>query len=186
MPLGKNAFAFSPSLVVGKKRDAKPVPGQEKARNTFTFSNTPKPVQWGVLLIASALLIFLGEMLGLPAALLLGAMLGAIFLASRESTIKVHKNFSLLAQAIVGLLIARAMTAEFFSNMGQHLPIILFSTGFTLLASTTIGYLLARFRVLPGTTAVWGVSPGLRQQSCSWLNPLGLTHALSPSCNICA
>lgn len=139
----------------------KPVPpGQEKARNTFTFSNTPKPVQWGVLLIASALLIFLGEMLGLPAALLLGAMLGAIFLASRESTIKVHKNFSLLAQAIVGLLIARAMTAEFFSNMGQHLPIILFSTGFTLLASTTIGYLLARFRVLPGTTAVWGVSPG--------------------------
>jgi len=79
----------------------KPVPpGQEKARNTFTFSNTPKPVQWGVLLIASALLIFLGEMLGLPAALLLGAMLGAIFLASRESTIKVQKNFSLLAHAI--------------------------------------------------------------------------------------
>ncbi|MCX2697988.1 MULTISPECIES: AbrB family transcriptional regulator [Ochrobactrum] len=139
----------------------KPVPpGQEKARNTFTFSNTPKPAQWGLLLLASAIFIYIGERLGLPAAFLLGAMLGAIALASRESAIKVHKHFSLLSQAIVGLLIARAMTAEFFSNMGQHLPIILFSTGFTLLASTTIGYLLARFRVLPGTTAVWGVSPG--------------------------
>lgn len=92
-------------------------------------------------------------------------MLGAIVLASRESAIKVHTHFSLLAQAIVGLLIARAMTQEFFSNMGQHLPIILLSTGFTLLASTTVGYLLARFRVLPGTTAVWGVSPGQPLQS---------------------
>src|SRR5690606_6093623 len=119
--------------------------GQEEAHNKFNFSKTPKPIQWGVLLIISAFLIFIGEKLGLPAALLLGAMLGAIILASRESTIRVHKNFSLLAQAIVGLLIARAMTAEFFSNMVQHLPIILFSTGFTLLASTTIGYLLARF-----------------------------------------
>ncbi|MGO1161859.1 AbrB family transcriptional regulator [Brucella pseudogrignonensis] len=139
----------------------KPVlPGQEKARDRFTISHKPKPVQWGLLLVASAIFIYIGERLGLPAAFLLGAMLGAIVLASRESAIKVHTHFSLLAQAIVGLLIARAMTQEFFSNMGQHLPIILLSTGFTLLASTTVGYLLARFRVLPGTTAVWGVSPG--------------------------
>ncbi|WP_094505309.1 AbrB family transcriptional regulator [Brucella thiophenivorans] len=134
--------------------------GQEKALNRFTLSKIPKPVQWGMLFIISALLIYVGEVLGLPAAFLLGAMLGAILLASRESHIRVHKSLSLLSQAIVGLLIARAMTAEFFTNMGQHLPIILLSTGFTLFASTTIGYLLARFRVLPGTTAVWGVSPG--------------------------
>lgn len=135
-------------------------PGQDKPLNRFMFSNTTKPVQWSLLLVASAIFIYLGEQFGLPAAFLLGAMLGAIVLASRESTIKVHTHFSLLSQAIVGLLIARAMTAEFFSNMGQHLPIILLSTGFTLLASTTVGYTLARFRVLPGTTAVWGVSPG--------------------------
>ncbi|MFD1199317.1 AbrB family transcriptional regulator [Brucella gallinifaecis] len=135
-------------------------PRQDKARAKFALGNTAKPIQWGLLLIASAFFIYIGERLELPAAFLLGAMLGAIVLASRESAIKVHTHISLFAQAIVGLLIARAMTQEFFSNLGQHLPIILFSTGFTLLASTTVGYLLARFRVLPGTTAVWGISPG--------------------------
>ncbi|ERM00742.1 ammonia monooxygenase [Brucella intermedia 229E] len=114
----------------------------------------------GLLVAFSAILIFAGEKLQLPAAMLLGAMLGAILMAAGESTLRVHRWLSLAAQGVVGCLIARSITAEFFTSMGgQHLPVILLSVGYVLFASTFIGYLLARFRILPGTTAVWGSSP---------------------------
>ncbi|MBB5702505.1 hypothetical protein FHS76_002389 [Ochrobactrum daejeonense] len=126
----------------------------------FSFRNAPKLVQWGLLVVFSAALILAGEKLQLPAALLLGAMLGAILMTAGETTLRIHHWLSLGAQAVVGSLIARSITAEFFTSMGQHLLVILLSVGFVLLASTLIGYLLARFRILPGTTAVWGSSPG--------------------------
>lgn len=127
---------------------------------SLSLSRVPKLAQWGLLLIASALLIFIAEAIALPASFLLGAMTGAILLAARDSTIRLSHGLSLIAQAIIGLLIARAMTLDFFISMGQHLTAILLSTGFALLASTAIGYLLARFQIVPGTTAVWGISPG--------------------------
>ena len=126
----------------------------------FSFKNRARPVQWGLLVVFSAVFVFAGEELQLPAAMLLGAMLGAILMAAGESTLKVHRWLSLGAQSVVGCLIARSITAEFFTSMGQHLPVILLSVCYVLFTSTLMGYLLARFRILPGTTAVWGSSPG--------------------------
>ena len=135
-------------------------PGLKSSSKKFVFSATPKSVQWGLLLILSTLLIVAGENLQLPAALLLGAMVSAILIAAGETSLRVHRWLSLGAQAVIGCLIARSITAEFFTSIGQHLPVILLSVTYVLLASTLIGYLLARFRILPGTTAVWGTSPG--------------------------
>lgn len=134
--------------------------GPNSTQSKFSFKNRARPVQWVLLLVLSSILIFAGEKLQLPAALLLGAMLGAILMAAGESTLRVHRWLSLGAQGVVGCLIARSITAEFFTSMGQHLPVILLSIGYVLFTSTLIGYLLARFRILPGTTAVWGSSPG--------------------------
>ncbi|MEL4376253.1 AbrB family transcriptional regulator [Brucella cytisi] len=134
--------------------------GPNSTPSKFSFRNRAKPIQWVLLAVFSAILIFAGEVLQLPAAMLLGAMLGAILMAAGESTLRVHRWLSLLAQGVVGCLIARSITAEFFTSMGQHLPVILLSVGYVLFTSTFIGYLLARFRILPGTTAVWGSSPG--------------------------
>ncbi|WP_343312514.1 AbrB family transcriptional regulator [Brucella sp. BE17] len=126
----------------------------------LNFGKLPRSIQWGVLFILSAVLIFTGEILSLPGALLVGAMVGGILLATGEATIRVHNWLSLGAQAVIGCLIARAITVEFFINMGQHLPVILISMIYVLLVSTLIGYLLAYFRIIPGTTAVWGTSAG--------------------------
>ncbi|KAB2720772.1 AbrB family transcriptional regulator [Brucella intermedia] len=134
--------------------------GPNSASTKFSVRTLPRPAQLGLLVAFSAILIFAGEKLQLPAAMLLGAMLGAILMAAGESTLRVHRWLSLAAQGVVGCLIARSITAEFFTSMGQHLPVILLSVGYVLFASTFIGYLLARFRILPGTTAVWGSSPG--------------------------
>lgn len=91
---------------------------------------------------------------------MVGAMIGGIILASGEATVRVHSWLSFGAQAVIGCLIARAITVEFFTNMGQHLPIILISVAYVISVSTLFGFLLAYFRILPGTTAVWGTSAG--------------------------
>ncbi len=135
-------------------------PSPNDSINDLNLRKLPIPVQWALLALVSGILIFAGELLQLPAALLLGAMLGAILMAAGESSLRVHRWLSLGAQAVVGCLIARSITSAFFASMGQHLPVILLSVGYVLFASTCIGYLLARFRILPGTTAIWGSSPG--------------------------
>lgn len=110
--------------------------GPNSTPNKFSFKNRARPIQWVLLVVFSAILIFAGEMLQLPAAMLLGAMLGAILMAAGESTLRVHRWLSLAAQGVVGSLIARSITAEFFTSMGQHLPVILLSVGYVLFTST--------------------------------------------------
>ena len=55
--------------------------GLQPAPDKFNFRKIPKLLQWGLLLLVSAVLIFAGEVLHLPAALLLGAMVGGILMA---------------------------------------------------------------------------------------------------------
>ncbi|MGU3401074.1 AbrB family transcriptional regulator [Brucellaceae bacterium D45D] len=137
-----------------------PPPMHNSFLKKLNFGKAPKPIQWILLVLFSAMLIFAGEMLHLPGSLLVGAMIGGILLASGEATVRVHSWLSLGAQAVIGCLIARAITVEFFTNMGQHLPVILISVVYVLSVSTLFGFLLAYFRILPGTTAVWGTSAG--------------------------
>src|SRR3954447_25819923 len=49
-----------------------------------------RPAQWGVLLAASAVLAALLRLTGLPAALMLGPMIAAIFVGIGGGTIRVH------------------------------------------------------------------------------------------------
>lgn len=126
----------------------------------YSLVNVPKPLQWLLLLLISALLILVGILIDLPAAALLGAMFGAIFIAAGEANVKVHHWLSLVTQAVVGCFIARSITVEFFMSMGQHLPVIAVSIAFVLLASMVMGYILALMKVFPGTSAIWGAAPG--------------------------
>lgn len=83
--------------------------GPNSTPSKFSFRNRAKPIQWVLLAVFSVILIFAGEVLQLPAAMLLGAMLGAILMAAGESTLRVHRWLSLLAQGVVGCLIALSL-----------------------------------------------------------------------------
>lgn len=64
------------------------------------------------------------------------------------------------AQAMVGLLIAPSIDWPILRTV-VHQPWLFGGvTLLTLAASATLGWLLARLRVLPGSTAVWGSMPG--------------------------
>ena len=57
-------------------------------------------------------------------------------------------------------MIARSITPEIVGTMIQDWPLFLAVVFSVIASSSVIGLLLTRWRVLPGTTAVWGSCPG--------------------------
>jgi len=115
---------------------------------------------WLVLGGASVALALCLDLLLLPAAWLLGPMLVAIGLAAGGMRLKPPESLSVIAQALVGCLIAHAITPGIFLTLARDWALFLATTVATILASGLLGYLLARWRVVPGTVAIWGSSPG--------------------------
>jgi uncharacterized protein len=64
------------------------------------------------------------------------------------------------AQAVVGCLIASSVQPQIFTSFLKQWPLFLGIAVATLVASSFLGYLISRWKVLPGTTAVWGSTPG--------------------------
>jgi len=119
--------------------------------------------QWSLLLALSLALSLMFERLQLPAALLLGPMLAAIVLAGASPAgagIAVPRWPYLLAQGVIGCLIARSITPPMLLETLRQGPLFLGVIAAVLAISFTLGWLLARGRVLPGASAVLGSSPG--------------------------
>ncbi len=117
-------------------------------------------LRWAVLLSVSATISIVFELFHLPAALLLGPMLGAILLGVNGRAVSVPRPAFMVAQGVVGTLMARAMPPTVLGEILSAWPVIVVGVASVVLTANVIGYALARFRVLPGTTAVWGASPG--------------------------
>ena len=124
------------------------------------LTRLPLAAQWGLLLILSAVLICLLEIAGAPAALLLGPMISGILFGVNGGAVRVPRLFYLGAQAIVGCLIARAISYDIVRAFLEEWPLFLGVVLTVVAASGALGWLMSRSRALPGTTAVWGSSPG--------------------------
>ncbi len=133
---------------------------QPTERTAPTLRATPTVLKWGVLLAASLAFIVPLELIRLPAALLLGAMAAAILVAVFEGKLSVPRWPYVLAQGLIGCLVARSIGPPILVTMVQHWPLFIAGVCSVLLISTSLGALLARWKVLPGTTAVWGSAPG--------------------------
>ena len=100
------------------------------------------------------------ELVRLPAALMLGAIAAAILLSWFEGRVKIPPWGFVIAQGFVGCLVARAITADIVLTIFRGWPMFLVLIGAVIFFAAVLGYVLARMRVLPGTTAVWGSSAG--------------------------
>jgi membrane AbrB-like protein len=116
--------------------------------------------QWMLLLAGSALFILAMLSVGLPGAWLLGPMVAGVVVGVNGGSIRVSPILFLGAQAVVGCMIAGLVTRPVLASFARQWPIFLAVTLSTLLASSALGWLLIRRRMLPGTTAIWGLSPG--------------------------
>ncbi|MHA6686532.1 AbrB family transcriptional regulator [Mesorhizobium sp. A556] len=124
------------------------------------FGRIASPWQW--LLILAVSLLFTGalEAAALPAALLIGPMLAAITAGTNGATVRVPRLAFNAGQAIVGCLIANSIAPDIFVSFYADWPLFLGTVLATIAASSLLGWLISRWRILPGTTAVWGSSPG--------------------------
>lgn len=96
----------------------------------------------------------------LPAALLLGPMLAGIALALAGGTICLPRLPYLLSQAVVGCLIARAATPAVLPTLAADWHLFTAVTLASIAASAAIGWQLCRLGLMPGTSGIWGASPG--------------------------
>ena len=117
-------------------------------------------LHWAGLAAASVACALLFQRLHLSAALLMGPIVAAIFFASRETPVRVPTRAFVFAQAVVGCMIARTMPLALMGEIGRSWPLFVATVGSVLVASVVLGWLMARWRVLPGSTAVWGSFPG--------------------------
>lgn len=118
------------------------------------------PLRWLWLILFSALAVLGLESLNLPAALLLGPMAVAIIFASRDKPLFIPAGFFWLAQGVVGCMIARSIPVSVFVDMAKNWPLFIVSIFSVIVASTLSGWAMTRWQVLPGSTAIWGSSPG--------------------------
>jgi membrane AbrB-like protein len=96
----------------------------------------------------------------LPAAILLSAMLAGILVENCGAKILVPRLPFLFAQAVVGCMIARALTSTILYSFLNQWPLFLGLSLSVILTSCLLGWIISRFRILPDTTAIWGLLPG--------------------------
>ena len=116
--------------------------------------------QWAVLLALSLLFIAGLELVRLPAALLIGSLAAAALLTAADIEVSVPLPLFYGAQAVVGLLIARAIKLSTLAEMGRDWPTFAGGVLSVVGVSAALGWLLARLRILPGSAPVWGSFPG--------------------------
>lgn len=115
---------------------------------------------WAGLLVVSGTLAYGLTLAHFPAALLLGPMLAAIAFGVSGASIRMPKPGFLTAQALVGCLVAKSVTADIVGTILGDGVLILAVVLVTVVAGAIVGVVLTRLKVLPGATAAWGSSPG--------------------------
>lgn len=115
---------------------------------------------WVALVAASAAISYGLMRAQFPAALLLGPMIGAIAFGVGGSRLHVPRSAFQASQALIGCLVAHAVTGQIAQTLLEDGPLIVAVVLVTVAVSGVVGWVLTRLRVLPGTTAAWGSSPG--------------------------
>ncbi|MGF7860700.1 oxidoreductase [Klebsiella pneumoniae] len=112
------------------------------------------------MLLLSVLFSSLLLRIHLPAALLLGPLIAGLILSLRGVKLSIPRPCYLVAQAIVGCMIARAINPSVFGVLFNNWALVLAILLTTLAISGLTGWLLVRYSALPGATGAWGSSPG--------------------------
>ena len=124
------------------------------------FTPTRQQLRWAVLLALSLLLATLFDAIGLPAGRLLGPMVAAIALAVAGRDVRLPGPAFVAAQGVVGCLIARGVPASIGSTLAAHWPVFLAGVVAVTVLANALGWMLSRWNVFPGDTAIWGSAPG--------------------------
>jgi len=120
----------------------------------------PRALQWLLLVLASVLLVVVFEYAGMPATFLLAPMIAGIAAGGFGATVRPPQLAFDAAQAVLGILVAASLSPQLLGAFLSHWVIFLAVVMATLVASSTTGYFISRWHIMPGTSGVWGSAPG--------------------------
>jgi len=95
-----------------------------------------------------------------PAPFLLGSILGAAVLGMLNLRASLPSPLQHLSQALLGVLIAEKIATGFNLEVVALIPAFIGVSFATLALCGALGVAIARTGAIPGTSAIWGVSPG--------------------------
>ncbi len=134
-----------------------PVPS---ASSSLPLEPLPSAGRWAELLAGSLLVGGIPEWIKLPAALMLGPLAVAVVMQMSGGAVKVPRPLTAAAQAIIGCLVAQFITPAIISGFARQWPVFVGVVALSVAASAAIGWAMSRFRIIPGSTAIWGMLPG--------------------------
>jgi membrane AbrB-like protein len=115
---------------------------------------------WPLLIVITLPVTALLLWLHAPAALMLGPLVAAMVFASSGGKVQLPVSISVVAQGIVGCMIAKMVPLSIVGDVLDHWKLFTFGVLSVVAASSFLGWLMTRLQWLPGTTALWGCSPG--------------------------
>lgn len=130
----------------------------EKTRVGF-LARVSRPANWAILAAGTIVLSGLLELAGLPAALLLGAMIAAILIETSGGALRVPRLFYYAAQAVIGCMIARVITPAIVGTFLKDWPLLIGVMLVAVVASSFLGWGLGRLRILPEQRPFGGSLP---------------------------
>lgn len=108
----------------------------------------------------SALSIYIFLHIHLAAGVMLGPMISAIIMAVHGQPVTIKRPFFCLSQAVLACVVVHSLSLHTLHDSLHHWALMSFSVFSVILASFCTGAILAWFGTMPGTTALWGCSPG--------------------------
>lgn len=127
----------------------------------MVLTDSPRALQWLILLVCGLGAGTGRAALHLPAAAMVGPMLVAAIMAFRGADIRVPAHAGRVGQGIAGCLIAMSIEAETLRRTLEIWPVVLVFVALTFAAAFLTGIIAAGWARLDRETTIWGFLPGL-------------------------
>jgi len=124
------------------------------------LTGSPARSQWALIGLLSVALAVPFHLAGVPAAFLVGPLLAGILVSTNGGNVRVPAYPFLIGQSVVGSMIAHSIDADIVQTFLDGWPLFLGVVAAILAFSSAVGWIMTRLQIMPGTTAVWGTSPG--------------------------
>lgn len=128
--------------------------------STHYLAFAPRWKQWLTLLLLSSAILVPLELVHLPAALMFGPMFAGMAIGLFRGTIRVPSPLFKAAQCIIGCMIALSVTPQVIEEFLNHWVLLICIILAAVACTSLIGIVLTRQHVMPGSTAIWGTTPG--------------------------
>ena len=100
------------------------------------------------------------HLLHVPAGILLGALAAGIIVAVNNRAIHIPHLAFTFVQTVIGCLVASSITLDSLKSIKNNWLLFIAMVVSVIIVSSLMGWYLTQKRLFPGTTAVWGTSPG--------------------------